>query len=265
MVTVASAMNGIVNIHTGFNSQIVLSFLGTVLYRISKWPTHLRVAVFDHACSFGINCFNQQRYWFHETVDPSRTRPFGFFFSLITHVFTRKQIQNRICLHVLVQWCVCWKLLIFTFRQKLKLRKIAASLRKICWSNHTFKGKRWDSILAFFVGEEKKHISYWTATSFLLLQAAQQRREDKIRAEKERIMQEDDPERQRRLEVCNVQWIWENRGNDEREVLVDAAKLLEAFMRDELVCVRTIWMDLDSWVPSVGICRHWCKWSMQYL
>ena len=31
--------------------------------------------------------------------------------------------------------------------------------------------------------------------------AAQQRREDKIRAEKERIMQEDDPDRQRKLEV----------------------------------------------------------------
>ena len=57
VVTVDSAMNGTVNIHAGFNSQIVLSFLGTVLYRISKWPTHLRVASFDHACSFGDQLF----------------------------------------------------------------------------------------------------------------------------------------------------------------------------------------------------------------
>lgn len=33
-------------------------------------------------------------------------------------------------------------------------------------------------------------------------EAAQTRREDKKRAEKERIMNEEDPERQRRLEVC---------------------------------------------------------------
>ena len=38
----------------------------------------------------------------------------------------------------------------------------------------------------------------------LVLKAAQQRREDKVRAEKERIMQEDDPERQRRLEVSTL-------------------------------------------------------------
>ena len=36
----------------------------------------------------------------------------------------------------------------------------------------------------------------------LFIQAAQLRREEKIRAEKEKIMNEDDSEKQRRLEVC---------------------------------------------------------------
>lgn len=37
-------------------------------------------------------------------------------------------------------------------------------------------------------------------------EAAQTRREEKKRAEKERIMNEEDPERQRRLEVC-ADWV----------------------------------------------------------
>ena len=50
----------------------------------------------------------------------------------------------------------------FTCRRKLKLRKIAASLRKISWNNHTPKGKRWAVIfcllafLFFFCRREEK-------------------------------------------------------------------------------------------------------------
>lgn len=39
-------------------------------------------------------------------------------------------------------------------------------------------------------------------------EAAQTRREEKKRAEKERIMNEEDPERQRRMEVWNGTLVW---------------------------------------------------------
>lgn len=40
-------------------------------------------------------------------------------------------------------------------------------------------------------------------------EAAQSRREEKKRAEKERIMNEEDPEKQRRLEVRRTSYHWE--------------------------------------------------------